>query len=167
MAYVKKPLVDSSSAILLYKAGLFERLTEIYQVMLTEVVFAELTCAGYPGAGVFKESAVTLFCPVSAAGIDQSLGKGERDTIAGYLQGFGDFVLIDDGSGARYCKEKGIPFINALLVPKVLFLAGIMEEAEQHGKRELLMNIGRYSRKVVEYAADCGRKELEPFIPLI
>ena len=160
---MKKALVDSSSAILLYKAGLFQRLTEIYRVMLAEVVFAELTCDGYPGAEAFKESGVTLFRVSAQTSV--TFGKGERDTIAGYLQGFGDFVLIDDGAAAKYCKEKSIPFINALLVPKVFYLAGAIGEDEQRSSTKFLMDLGRYSRKVIQYALDCGRRELELFIP--
>lgn len=160
---MKKVLVDSSSAILLYKAGLFIRLTQIYRVMLAETVFYEMTRDGYPGADVFEDSAVTIF-PVSVEK-GGPLSKGERDTVAGYHQGLGDFVLTDDGAAARYCKGSGIPFINALLVPKVLCFGGAIDETEQQKATILLLKLGRYSRKVVEYAETCGRRELRFFIP--
>jgi hypothetical protein len=159
---VKTVLVDSSSAILLYKAELFQKLTEIYGVMLAEAVWDELACDGYPGAEEFKESDVMLFRVFTD---DTPFGKGEAATIAGYLQGFGDFVLIDDGAAAKYCKEKGIPFINALLLPKILYLSGIVDGTEYRKMAEHLTSLGRYSRKVIEYAACCGRSELEFFFP--
>ena len=160
---MKKILVDSSSAILLYKAGMFTRLTEVYQVMLAEVVLTELICDGYQGSSAFKESDVTVFRVSTET--SAPFGKGERDTIAGYLQGLGDFVLTDDGAAPRYCKDNGIPFINALLAPKVLCLGGAIDETEQQRATILLLELGRYSRKVIEYAEDCGRRELRFFIP--
>ena len=60
----------------------------------------------------------------------------------------------------------GVPFINALLVPKVFYLAGVMDEAERLGATKLLMDLGRYSRKAIEYAGDSGRQELEFFLPV-
>jgi len=131
--------------------------------MLAEVVFAELTRDGYPGADVFKGSAITTFQVSVEKG--SPLSKGERDTVAGYHQGIGDFVLTDDGAAARYCKANDIPFINALLVPKVLCLGGAIDETEQQKATILLLKLGRYSRKVIEYAEDCGWRELRFFIP--
>ena len=159
---VKRALVDSSSAILLYKANLFQRLTEIYCVMLATPVYDELTCDGYPGAEIFAESNITVF-RISTA--DTSFHKGERDTIAGYLQGLGDFVLIDDGPGAKHCKVKEIPFINALLFPKILYFSGIIAETEHCAKTEHLIDLGRYSRKVIDYVRCCGRSDLVVFFP--
>ena len=54
---MKQCMVDSSSAILLYKSNLFAHLVEAYHIAMTESVYEELTITGYPGAGEFRQSA--------------------------------------------------------------------------------------------------------------
>ena len=51
--YYKRAVVDASSAIILFKAGLFLPLIQNYHILMTEAVYSEVTCKGYPGAEDF------------------------------------------------------------------------------------------------------------------
>ena len=98
---------------------------------MAESVNEELTHDGYPGAKEFADCLAEKKCSLAPG--DQTaeihgtllkgvagLDRGELDTIRLYKKGYGDFVITDDGRGAGYCKRHKIPFINALLFPRVL-----------------------------------------------
>lgn len=170
---VKTILIDASSAILLFKSALFRNLTESYQVMTAQAVYAELTRDGYPGAEEFREQGIKeqiVVCPPDEgkqgfAAVRSQRGRGERDTICCYLAGVGDFILIDDGKGAGYCRDKGLPYINALLVPRVLFIAGKISQPDCFRKTKEIIRIGRYSEKIIAYSFNCTEQSLEFFLP--
>ena len=44
-----------------------------------------------------------------------SLGKGERDTIHQFYSGVGHFIIIDDGKGAKYCRDIAIKKLRVYL----------------------------------------------------
>jgi predicted nucleic acid-binding protein len=138
---MKSVLVDASSAILLYKSGIFKRLLAIYHVLIATSVHEEITRKGYPGAEVFEACVRDNNCRVlkkedytkKGARLqleNLSLGRGEKDTISLYLEGAGDFIIIDDGRGAGYCKKQQIPYINALLFPRILYLCRAFTEKD-------------------------------------
>ncbi|MCD6388500.1 MAG: hypothetical protein J7L69_03730 [Desulfobulbaceae bacterium] len=52
---MKKCLIDSSSAILLYKSGLMQTLISTFDVRVGTVIYKKLTCSGYPGCEQFKK----------------------------------------------------------------------------------------------------------------
>ncbi len=173
---MKLILVDSSSAILLYKTELFERLLEQYRVGFTESVFFELTLYDYPSAEVFKNLGETEKLSIFTNNLDRnvtnqpfpdvsSLNIGERDTILQHIQGIGDFILIDDGKGARLCFQHQLPFISALLFPKILYLVGELSKRECDQKTEALINVGRYSQKIIDKATGLTSNELEQYLP--
>ena len=54
---MKQCMVDSSSAILLYKSDLLDILVEAYHITMTASVYEELTITGYPGAEEFRQYA--------------------------------------------------------------------------------------------------------------
>ena len=93
----------------------------------------------------------------------QNLGLGESDIIQLYTAGCGDFVVTDDGAAAKYCTRQNIRFINALLIPMLLKCTGKRSDAYCLRKFDEIVNIGRYSQWVVEYAAQCGEEELAFF----
>lgn len=168
----KRTLVDASSAILLAKAGLFRRLTETYRVVMAEAVYGEIACDGYPGARGFAAARhagrIRVLPPVSgnAPGPEDSLsGPGERETIRLFSLGAGDFVIIDDRRGAGYCRTAGIPYINALLFPRILMLTGALSENECRRRTDRLLQFGRYSPGIVAAAASASRKRLGRFLP--
>ncbi len=173
---MKKILIDSSSAILLFKAGLFENLLRLYDTCVAKAVYHELVVDGRDGAGEFRNYFLDRKLSVnekirgkmiaSNEHPDVSfLGRGERETIREYIRGSGRFIIIDDYKGARYCRDNKIPYINALLTPRVLFFSGDISEEACNAGAETILRIGRYSRKIIDYAMSRARDELAFFLP--
>lgn len=170
----KRAIVDASSAIILYKAGMFGRLVDTYRVVMAPAVLSELTLNGYPGSEYFKtvghRQAVSV---VSGNGFSARpypprllrLDRGERDTIGCYIDGCADFIIIDDGRGSGFCSDNGLCFINALLFPKVLFLSGRSSAADCKEKTARIVQIGRYSQTIIEAGAAMDFGELAFFLP--
>ena len=172
---MKKILLDTSSAILLFKAGLCEQLFEVYQVFITESVFTELTQSEKQGKIEFQEWLADnrfLVIPVHEEGALQKvrrsqfsgLDRGEADTIRSFEKGNADFILTDDGRAGSYCKKNAIQFIHALLVPKVLYFSQRISIDICNKKMEFLINIGRYSERIITWAMDCPKESLDFFL---
>lgn len=165
---MKSVVVDSSSIILLQKAALLPRFLNNYSVTITASVFTELTL-------VQKEGAVELLKLLTGCikkfsehnSLDLNMGRGERDTIVLQQQGYGDFILIDDKRAANYCRSKKIPFINSLLVPRIFFFVGILDEAECQEKVRELAELGYYSKEIIELAKSFSRDRLCRFFPSV
>jgi len=174
---MKQCLIDSSSAILLYKSGLFRTLIEAYQIVMTASVFGELTVAGYPGAQEFVEYGATNVVIIQSPATNRlpeglsndglpSLDRGERDTIICYERAEPDsFIITDDGKAAQYCRRHGIPFINALLFARIAYLSGMLPESDYHDTYAELTAIGRYSEEIISYAQQCSRMEIAFSLP--
>lgn len=168
---MKTVLIDASSAILLFKAGLFDKLTTNYHVLMAPSVFDEITVSGYPGDQYFtSKHQMGMFrispCPQSLnTTLDtlSSLGKGEADTLRLYSVYPHAFVIIDDGKGARFCRNQKIPYINALLVPKILYFAGCITGQESREAMDSLYRLGRYSPRILAFAQICSRHGLAYF----
>ena len=95
----------------------------------------------------------------------RSLDQGELDTIMCFASGNYDFIITDDGKAARYCKEKRLPFINALLFPRLLDFAGLMSRQDSNDKMDAIIHLGRYSREIIESARSCRKESLTFAIP--
>jgi hypothetical protein len=166
---VKEVLLDSSSAILMRKAGIFDAFTAAYRAVVPRSVYMEITAGDRPGASDFQADlsagrlSLTVAC--RACMPDLPLAGGERDTVLLYLGGAGEFIVIDDGKGANYCRKKGIPYINALLVPRILFLAGRVAEQSFREATGVLLSIGRYAEPIIVRARECSAEELVRFFP--
>ncbi len=165
---------DASSAILLEKADLFTAFSKAFRIIFTASVFSEITRSGYPGAAIFSNSfenrrfdvapfAETKF--IEGRPQKNEMDQGERDTIALYIENRKGFILTDDGRAALWCRDHDLPFINALLVPKLLYYAGLMNEKEYLSKMDFLCQTGRYSKKIKETAFSFNEKDLSFFIP--
>lgn len=172
---MKKALIDSSSAIILTKAGLFEEILGLYDVRMARSVFEEITCEMRPGVAAFKAAkrdqhlAVVEVkdghrAPMDAKALLAAMHRGERETILRFYEGAEDFIIIDDGKGAGYCRSHRIPYINALLCPKILYLHGKIPEPDLFPAFERIRTIGRYSRAVIEQAAVLSQNELAFFL---
>ena len=172
----KSILIDASSAILLYKSGIFNQLFAIYHVLMATSVYEEITRKGYLGAEVFEACALDNQCKVlkkenhtkkdlPSQLENLSLGRGEKDTISLYLEGVGDFIIIDDGKGAGYCKKQQIPYINALLFARISYLCRAITEKEFHIQTEKIVRLGRYTHSIIQYAEKCSRDQLVCFLP--
>ena len=173
---MKRGVIDASSAILLFKAGLFEDLIGAYQIVLARSVYQEISRSGYPGARSFRRYCVNHQVEVSSvnrpkkmppdhAAALSALGKGEKDTIMLFLNGDADFIIIDDGRGAGFCRDHLIPYINSLLVARILLLSGNISKAVFEKKIEMLTRAGRYSQKIIDYALTCPSQEMTLFMP--
>ncbi len=172
----KRAIVDASSAIILFKAGLFGRLVQTYRVLMTATVLWEVTHSGYPGAAFFRDvarrAAVTIVSSGRRAAWQLSKDKrlflldpGERETIECLKDGWADFIIIDDGRGSSFCRDEDLPFINALLFPRVLWVSGRLSAAGCDDKMAKIIQYGRYSPKIIVSAGSMGLKELWPFLP--
>ena len=173
---MKKVLIDSSSAILLFKSGLFDRLINIFEVIISNSVYKELTIKALAGSNEFKNYIQNHKITVCRPQVDNlfsfhkadsllKLDAGEQDTILMFQKGNADFIMIDDGKGAGYCRQNQIPYINALLFPKILLFSDNISQTECRSSIELVIALGRYSREIIEYALRCDKENLEFFLP--
>jgi predicted nucleic acid-binding protein len=170
---MKTVLIDACSAILLYKAGLFDNMTQAHALVVTAAVFKELTVATHPGAAAFDQAYrgasiqvldLTNRCkpePAWAAG----LGAGERDTLLAFEPLKADYIVIDDRRGVRCCRERHVPHINALLCPLTLNAVGLIGVDRCRQAFDHLTVIGRYNRSVIDYARNCTIEGLKAFWP--
>jgi hypothetical protein len=172
---MKPVLIDSSSAILLFKSGWLDATLEHFHFRTGQAAFRELTVPGYPGADRFERLAATGGLEIlPALGADpaiadaalSSMGPGERECIQHFLAGSGRFILIDDGRGAAYCRDHRLPYINALLMPRILALADpdIGRPAVAKALAQIY-SLGRYAPWVLDHARHCGDAGLKPFLP--
>ncbi len=169
---MKTALIDASSAILLYKAQMFDAVAWAYRLQVVPAVFGEITVPNRTGASAFRRALhrrrilqLNNLPDAGAVRRMRSMGIGERDTVAAYAQGASDFIIIDDGKGAQACRANDIPHINALLCPKILYLTGHIEASLFESAFYHLQRIGRYSARVIEYAQTCTPDKLMDFFP--
>ncbi len=168
---MKCVLIDASSAILLYKVGLFDSVAGAYRLRAAPAVIREITVPNRRGASAFARACeIGALLPADPGscldtGGLTSLGDGERETLLAYRSGQGDFVLIDDGRGAAACRSGGIPHINALLCPRLLHWTGIIDRCACQAVFSRLLQIGRYSEPVIHFAGTCTPEMLSEFLP--
>jgi hypothetical protein len=169
-----RALIDASSAILLFKAGLIQTCCEAYHLLMTRSVFDEVSVPEQPGAGAFhalagRQPGVTVLgdpsgiLPTDSADL-QRLHQGERDTLQHYLNGTARFVIIDDGKGVQACRRYGIPHVNALLCPRLLYFCGRMKDPHARLLSNRLASLGRYSTAVLKWADTCDQSDLSFFL---
>jgi len=80
------------------------------------------------------------------------------------VDGAAHFVVIDDGRGVRVCRRYGIPHVNALLVPKLLYFSKRLSMDQTNRFFSRLCELGRYSTPVVEWAKQCEAGQLDYFL---
>ena len=172
----ERAIIDASSAILLYKAGLIDSYCQMVQLLMTRSVFGEVTVPQQSGAEALGTLAgrqpgiIVLDDPrdpdynKSIADINR-LDQGERDTLLHYLNGAARFVVIDDGKAVRSCRRYGIPHVNALLVPKLLYFSNRLSMDQTDHFFYRLCTLGRYSDGVVDWGKKCGAGQLDFFLP--
>ena len=96
--------------------------------------------------------------------LPENLDLGELQTLMLYFQNVcptqRSFIIIDDAKGARFCLRRKVPFINALLVPKVFWFAGLLTKNDYIDKTALVIEKGRYSKTVIEKATALSSSDL-------
>ena len=173
---MKKAIVDTSSVILLYKSGLLDELIRTYHVSITASVYKELTVNDYPGSlDIINHKNKNGLSVVPLTDLDYSnhdrliaqtnLGRGEMDTIILFDRGCADFIIIDDKKGAVLCRDSSLPYINALLFPRILFLHGYFSKIEFKDYTEKIVRFGRYSDKIIDFVMNCSREDMKFFLP--
>jgi hypothetical protein len=169
--------IDASSAILLYKTGLFVLCSQYFSIIMETDAYKEVRVPDYPGAQFFLSMVQKNRVQVCSSNpnclgdisLPKNLDLGERQTLALYFQNAGGwdqrFIIIDDAKAAKFCLRRKVPFINALLVPKILWFAGILNKNDYIDKTALVIEEGRYSRTVIEKAKALSSSDLALFIP--
>ena len=164
---MRKIIADSSSLILLYKCGAADYFFNCCCCIVPEAVMDELTAAGYAGSDFFRQCLISGSITVTSHSGDpvlcEKLHKGERGVISLYKGGAGEYVLIDDGRGAAFCRDNSIPYINALLAVKILFFSGKISEEDYTLMFAWLKSNGRYSSAVIDWAENTGSEVLREF----
>ncbi len=101
MSNKKTVLIDTSSAIILYKADFFEIQTALFNIIISKSVSDELINNNYDGSGYFKELIQKGILSIKNPSVKEqtnekllTLGKGEQDILLLYLSGFADFIII-------------------------------------------------------------------------
>ncbi|WP_163335902.1 hypothetical protein [Desulfopila sp. IMCC35008] len=167
-------LVDSSSLILLYKAHLLPALCSHYRPVIASEVFREVTQNNKPGADEcyrrIRDKEIIVLPHITKPlhpdlKAHTTMGAGELKTLHHALSGTASFIIIDDLQAIRYCIRKNIPFINALLVPRILALAGAVPYARSHHDFATLCKTGHYSSGIIKKANILGSEELRQFFP--
>lgn len=167
---MKSVIIDSSSLILLYKCNIIPDLLKYCSIAIPGAVMAELTVPGYDGAlfidDLCRKKIIKVYEPDSGRieKLSRSLHAGEREVIALFYEGKGDFIIIDDGKGSAFCRDKKIPYINALLTVKILFLKRLIDEVQYAYAWRLLLEKGRYSQKIIKWAENADEHALAFFI---
>jgi hypothetical protein len=95
----------------------------------------------------------------------KTMGEGEIKTLHHALSNESEFIIVDDLQAIRFCIKQGLPFINSLLLPRVLLLSGVLS---QHLSAEYfftLEELGHYSETVIQKAAMLGPDDLRQFFP--
>ena len=167
---MKTASIDSSSAIILYRAGLFEEVSLSLRLIYAESVIREITVKERPGAARFsliKHLSPDNIYEIAVAESEDmfsGMGPGERDAINLCIAGHADYVITDDKKGASFCRRKKIPHINALLVPGIFYYSGIISAERRAAAVNEILEKGRYSEKIIEKAANMSKSELEFFL---
>lgn len=173
---MKSIIIDTSSAILLFKSGLIALLVKNYNTLVAHSVYNELTQHGYPGAAdikqlcecgrikVLKQIHPKPDCQESFPALPV-LNSGERETLQQQMGGVGDFIIIDDGRAVKYCLKASLPFINALLFPRILLMVKAISASEYHQKKAEIIQYGHYSEGIVEMAQNLSDRAIQPFLP--
>jgi predicted nucleic acid-binding protein len=169
---VKTVLVDASSAILLHKARVLLQVQAVFRLCVAAAVYEELTLKRRPGSRTValdrRDGRIRVVRPqnhVNYPRLPTSLHRGERDTLRCYLDGGTDFIIIDDCRGAGYCRREALPYVNALLCPRLLAAAGRLSPTEARAAMFRIAHLGRYSEWVKHYAATCSDSALATFLP--
>ena len=167
-------IIDSSSLLLLHKADILTRLSEVYNLQCTLAVFDEVVQSQKHDSininDYFKKNAIDIIYVNNEVYSNLlHFGIGERETILLYKQSIKTsnqidiFICIDDKKAISFCFAKKIPFINALLVPKLLYLQNIISKNTFQNKFNELSKAGWYSKSIIKRAQNFTKMELQNF----
>ncbi len=157
---------DTSSLILLQKVGLLHCFLQSYVPVIAAAVYKELGVPGKQGAAELTDLVRHAACRADAADNIAGLGRGESGAILLWKKGLADFLLVDDKKAAHYCKAHAIPFVNSLLMPRILEQNGALTHEQSAAVLLLLVRFGYYSEAVIKRAAAMSAEDLRFFHPV-
>lgn len=166
---MKKVIIDSSSAILIYRCGMFPTLLRYCYGIIPEPVFHEVTVYGHLGSDFFSDlhnkGMISVYETAAESDVfPVSLHAGEQGVISLYYEGRGDFVLIDDRKGSAFCRDNCIPYLNAFLTIKIMFMKNLITGDEYGNARQWLVENGRYSESIILWADNADEQKLSFFL---
>ncbi|NIQ40371.1 MAG: hypothetical protein GTN81_17570 [Proteobacteria bacterium] len=152
-------VADTSSLIYLAKSSIIRPFLQTFHVIIPPLVFQECVQRGYAGSDEINGLREQGQLLVQSVREDPRLPLkrprgGEREVIALFYQLGPDGVLIDDRDGVNVCRSLSIPFVSALLVPSLLITKKVLSPREARRALEKIINVGRYSQRVVLFARD-------------
>ena len=152
---------DASTLILLAKTTLLRDVTKLTQVQIPTVVEEECLAKSSFDAALIKqliqERRITVQKEVAESGFkklmeDFRIGSGEASALL--LARTKELPLaIDDGQAIKVCKVLGLHFVTAIHILLLLVSSGRLSKEIATEKLEELSHIGRYTKKIVEDAA--------------
>lgn len=150
-------VADASSLIYLTKSSILRPFLRVFRVTVPLSVYQECVPDGYPGSDEIRElrkNGELSVHPVRESPDLQLalLRGGERDAIVLYYQLSLDGLLIDDGYAVKVCRNRGIPFVSALLIPSLLLMKKAIGTKKAEESLEKIVEVGRYSERVIIFA---------------
>ncbi|MGA1842745.1 MAG: hypothetical protein ACMUIU_19175 [bacterium] len=151
----KSFISDSSSLILLSKAGLLGLFCRNAHIFITQTISKEIFFNSNDSRLIrtlISEGEITVK-KIKDSGFPVSLDKGERTAVNLFREMEADYLLLDDKKAAIYCKKNSIPYVNALLIPFYLRGCDAIDEQMMEKKITLLKGIGHYAEWIKEYVS--------------
>jgi hypothetical protein len=170
-----RAIIDASSAILLARVGLIQMCCQRFHLRMCRHVFDEVTAVARAGSAELRALAeqqpgvevleAPAHIPTGRVAADlMRLHRGERDTLCHFLDGAARFVIIDDGKGIQLCRRHDVPYINALLCPRLFYFSGWITELQARSFSDQIASLGRYSEAVCRWAEACTPSDLHFFM---
>ncbi len=144
---------DTSSLIILFRAGLIDQLARHAEFRIPEQVWQEL-CKGSNLSELESYKPFVTIYPVkhNESSCLWNLKKTDQAVVILYQQTKPHAILSDDGRILKGCEKHGIPHLCALSLCAVLYQSKIWNLDETQKALEKVEKVGRYSAWVRQKA---------------
>ncbi len=160
----KRLIADSSSLILLTKAGLLKPLLDTFQVIVPPLVYEEMTRKDQPDGRLLRtclqEGLYQIQTPSVLNHNAHGLKGGDREVFILH-QELGGTILTDDGRLAALCRRQRLPYLNALTAAVDIWRYHHIDFSTLYQALLRLIQLGRYSDWVVAYVEKLINVKLE------
>ncbi|HBE03539.1 MAG: hypothetical protein A2096_00805 [Spirochaetes bacterium GWF1_41_5] len=151
-------LADASSLIILEKSSLLDALKKNFMIYTIPEIRSEVLdqCPSRDRnhylalENLFSSIRIMNLSEASYLSADKKLIFAWSDAFS--RRSWNSALLTDDKKIIRACIRKKIPFINALLVPVLLYQAGKIDVKTAYNHLENIQKFARYSQEVKDYA---------------
>ncbi len=157
-------IFDSSSMILLAKAGLLEKLLSERLAVIPTAVYNESVVRGkekgredaYLIEHLVKSGKITISDPKKSTCIEIgslfNLHSGERDVLALAKDMNIKCIICDDKKAVNASKVLGLKYITALNVIVAMYIKGKISKEEAEKQIDILDEFGWYNNKLIKKA---------------